>query len=342
MSPASLLGYHKVVTQMIEVDEGGVRRVAARLKTLKMDLGGLSQAVPQDAEARARLSNFWFFLVAMCQHTASLQGTIDGRWLRGWDYLEAASRRRMDLFTAPRLAELTAGGLQAILADDFDPARSTLDRVEERLGQLHQCADLLLSDYGGDVDEIYRRSGGRLAGEGGLLETLARFEPYGDPIRKKPFLLLMMLSAAGIWRLEDIEALRVPVDYHVMRVALRSGMVRVTDPRLDRMLKEREPATKQVDLLVRGRVEEACDLLVKASGKSVFHVDMVLWHVGRSCCFYAHEPHCSRCPSTRRCALPEALGYDCRDSCLLDEACLGSTDPEQLAYWETNIYTSWY
>ena len=327
---------------MIEVDERAVRRVAARLAALKMGPGGFLPEVPEDREARALLANYWFFLVAMCQHTASLQGTIDGRRLRGWDYLEASSRRRMDLFTAPRLAELTSGELQAVLADHFDPASSTLDRVEERLGQLHQCANRLLSDYGGDVDEVYRHCRGRLAGEGGLLDTLARFEPYRDPIRKKSFLLLMMLSAAGIWVLEDIEALRVPVDYHVMRVALRSGIVRVTDPRLARMLKEREPASEETDVLVRTRVEGACDLLVKASGKSVFEVDMVLWHVGRSCCFYSHEPHCSRCPSTRQCALPKALGYDCRDACLLDGACLGSADAEQRAYWETNIYTSYY
>lgn len=325
---------------MIEVDEQTVRGVASRLAKLQVDPGRLLPA--PIGEEKELLTNYWFFLVAMCQHTVSLQGTIDGHLWRGWDYLETACRRRLEEFTARRLAVLTGRELQAMLSDDFDPEHSTLDRVEERLGQLHHCANLLLSDYAGDVNELHRRSGGRLAGEGGLMEALARFEPYADPIKKKSFVFLMMVSASGLWDLKDPQALRVPVDYHVMRVALRSGMVRVTDPQLARMLKKREPASERVDLLVRSRVEEACDLLVKASGRSVFEVDMVLWHVGRNCCFYSHEPYCGRCPPEERCSLPEALGYDCRGACLLDGSCVGSRDEDNRAYWETNVYTTYY
>lgn len=326
---------------MIDVDAGVARGLAARLGGLEVNPGRLLPA-PQGEEERRRLANYWFFLVAMCQHTVSLRGTIEGRRLRGWDYLEAASRRSLEMFTATQLTRLRAQELRAVFSDDFEAAHSTLDRVEERLGQLRQCARLLLLDYGGDVNELYRHSGGRLAGEGGLLETLARFEPYSDPLQKKSFVFLMMVGASGVWDLKDPQALRVPIDYHIMRIALRSGLVRVTDPQLAHLLRERTPVSGQVDQLVRSRVEEACDLVVEASGRSVFQVDLALWHIGRNCCFYEHEPYCGPCPRPERCSLVEALGYPCPGRCPLDGACLGSRDPAYRAYWETNIYTSYY
>lgn len=174
------------------------------------------------------------------------------------------------------------------------------------------------------------------------MEALSRFEPYGDPIKKKSFVFLMAVSASGLWALTDPHALRVPVDYHIMRIALRSGMVRVTDPHLSRLLRERSPVSEEIDQVVRSRVEEACDVLVQASGRSVFSVDMALWHIGRSCCFYEHEPYCSRCPRPATCSLAEALAYDCGGACPLDGACLGSRDPDYRGYWETNVYTTYY
>ncbi len=326
---------------MIEVDAGTARALAERLRALDIDPGRTLTLPKSDDEGQA-LANYWFYLVAICQHTVSLQGTIGGRWLRGWDYLEAASRRRLELFAAGRLSQLTADELRSIFSDDFDPAASTIDRVEERLGQLHTCARTLLSEYGGDVNELYRRSSGRLAGPGGILERLAHFEPYRDPVRKKAFLFLEMVGAAGIWDLQDPEFLRVPVDYHIMRIALRSGLVRVTDAGLERTLKERRPVGEDLDQLIRSRIEEACDLLVAESGRGVFHVDMALWHIGRSCCSYEHGPCCSGCSQPGDCSLVEVLGGACPAECPLAGACLGSRDPAYRAYWETNVNTSYY
>jgi hypothetical protein len=317
--------------------------LASRIGGLEIDIAHLLPR-PRDDQERQRLANYWFFLVAICQHTVSLRGTIEGRPLRGWDYLEAASRRCLDAFTASRCQHLTGPELQAIFSDDFDPAKSTLDRVEERLGQLHQCARFLLQEYDGDAMNLYRAAAGRVAGEGGLLQRLARCPPYSDPLYKKSFVLLMMASTAGIWELKDPEALRIPIDYHIMRIALRSGLVEVRDPGLSLHLKERRPATPQLDQRVRSCVEEGCDLLVRASGRSIFLVDMLLWHIGRSCCFYEHEPYCGPrpCPSSDGCTLVKALGHHCQGRCPFDGICRGSREASYREYWETNIYTTYY
>lgn len=326
---------------MIELDPKAASALAGHLSRLRIPPERFLPPLPLAAKDRTALANFWFYLVAICQHTVGLQGTIAGRRLRGWDYLEAAARRKFELFTAERLLSLTARELQAVFSDCGDPELSTLDRVEERLGQLHECARLLLSQYAGDVNEIYRRSKGRLIGPGGIIEALSHFGPYSDPIRKKSFLFLEMVSASGLWDLKDPQALHVPVDYHVMRIALRSGLVRVSDPHLDRVLRSRAPVNEELDQFIRARIEAACDLLVKESGHSVFEVDMLLWHIGRSCCYYPSGPCCSGCTEPANCSLAGALGA-CPDRCPLDGACAASRDPSYREYRETNIYTAYY
>ena len=77
-----------------------------------------------------------------------------------------------------------------------------------------------------------------------------------------------------------------------MRVALRSGMVEIQDARLARDLRERNPVSGAQNQAVRIVVSKACDVIVRESGMSVFAFDKLIWHLGRSCCFYDHDPIC--------------------------------------------------
>ncbi len=99
----------------------------------------------------------------------------------------------------------------------------------------------MLALYDGDVMNLYEAARHRLRGEGGILQRLTAFDAYSDPVEKKSFLFIMFAYRCGAWEIEDLEHLEVAIDYHIMRVALRSGMVRVTDPDLERILKERLP-----------------------------------------------------------------------------------------------------
>ncbi len=298
-------------------------------------------------EEKRREANLRFYLVAICQHTKSLQGIIEGEWCRGWDYLERACRRVMadhpDDFSAENMSRITGQELRRILSDDFDPAHSTLDRVEERVKQLRDCGQRLLARYDGDAMNLYRQAGGYLHGQPGILKLMSEFQAYSDPIQKKSFLYLMFVSQAGIWEIKDLENLKVAVDYHIMRIALRSGMVRV-EGALERVLKERREVDVATDTKVRGAVQGACDLLVRHSGHSIFEVDNILWMMGRNCCFYDHEPICGEntCFKEDRCTFIGSIVYDCTGKCLFDGVCLGSTDEEYRKFWETNLYTEYY
>ncbi len=335
------------VAPLIQVDAEQCRNLARCLDRLRVRPDPYLKP-PSDDDERRQEANFWFYITAICQSTRTFEGAIDGRWVRGWDYLVRASRRRCADFNAARMLTYSDRDLRSLLSDDFDPDRSPIDRVAERLGQLHDCAQRLLDDYGTQAMGIFERAEGQLLGSGGLLDRLSEFEAYSDPMHKKSVLLAGMLHEVGIWPLSDAHNLKVAMDYHAMRVALRTGMVEVVDAALANQLRERRPVSDQVNQAVRATASAACDLMTDESGLSVFAFDKFIWHLGRSCCFYEHDPICGAgrsiepCFKRERCSFLAATSYTCPNVCVFDGVCKGSRDRAYAAYWETNIYTTAY
>lgn len=334
---------------MIVIDETQCRKVAERLKAVKVR--ELFPEPPTWAEKRL-LANFWFYVVAICHQTGALQGEIEGRRLRGWDYLYAAAQRAYrndpNLFTAEGILKLHPEELKRLFSDHLDPQTSTLDRIGERLHLLREAAMSLLQWYRGDVWELYLRCDGSLSGGTGLLNLLSQFEAYRDPLRKKTSLLLMILWASRIWVLKDLEVLRFPVDNHLMRVALRTGMVRVEDEGLQARLQKPGEISKDEERSIREAVQRAGDLLLDASGRTVFELDTILWQIGRSCCFYEHPPICGPratghpCFKRETCSLIRDTDYSCPDACPLDGTCFGSLDEAYALLREPKIETHYY
>lgn len=332
---------------MIQVDSQQCERLARRLDQVQVRPDAFL-VVAHTNEERRREANLWFYLVAICQATRTLQGVIDGQWYRGWDYMAHAARRALrrdpETFTAQRLASITPDELRALFSDDGQAEHSTFDRIEERVGQWRQAASLLIAQYDGDVMNLYDQAHHHLRGEGGILQRLAAFDAYSDPVEKKSFLFIMFAFRCGAWQIEDLENLEVAIDYHIMRVALRSGMVRVVEPELEQTLKKRLPVSAEQDNRVREAVRQACALLVRHSRHSVFEVDNILWMMGRNCCFYDYEPICgaNSCRRQNQCTLIRGIEYACPGACLFDGACFGSRDKAYQAFWETNLYTHYY
>jgi hypothetical protein len=332
---------------LLQVNEEQCQALARCLRPLQVRPDPYLEK-PAGENERRQEANYWFYITAICQSTRSFEGIIDGQWIRGWDYLVQASRRRMEEFDAQRMQAYTAMDLRRLLSDDFNAEHSPIDRVQERLEQLQDCADALLHDYGGEAMGVYERSRGRLAGEGGLLALLSEFRAYDDPLQKKSMLLAGMLHQIDVWPLRDPENLKVAMDYHAMRVALRSGMVDVQDGALARDLRERNPVHDALNQVVRTTVSSACDIMVQESGMSVFAFDKWIWHLGRSCCFYDHDPICGsgqaaqQCFRRSTCTFIRATSYSCPNVCVLDGVCKGSREPAYRSYWATNIYTEHY
>lgn len=331
---------------MLRVDAAQCRaigRLAARLPSrTERFIPPPPPGVGEDAEAL-----FWLVVTAICQQTRSLVGVVGGVRLRGSDYLIAALHRHLgahpERWTPRALAAWTAEELRAAVSDDGDPARSTLDRVEERLALLRGVAAHVEHAWGGSAMALHRTSDRRVAT---LLERLDPIPAFADPVQKKSHLLLMFLHERGLWPLADPENLEIAVDYHVMRVALRAGLVEVEDAALRRRLVAQERADASTDTTVRLAVREACHrALAETPGLTPFRLDNLLWMVGRNCCFYEHPPVCTRpaaCWKRAECSLLEAFPHDCGLSCPLSTACRGAADEAHRALHETKFETHFY
>ncbi len=331
----------------VRPDPEQCRRVGARLAAVTVLPDPLLRS-PRDEDERRRLANLWFYVVAICQHTVSLAGVLDGVWYRGWDYLARAAlraeAREPGYFSAQRMAQFTPTDLQRLCSDQGEPTTCTLDRLDERVAQLHDCAAGLLASYGGEAMGIYETAGGQARGPGGLYERLTQFAAYSDPVEKKSTLLLAFLNRAGIWPLADPEHVTMAVDYHAMRVALRSGIVAVEDAALAQALRDQAPVDEAANTAVALAVREACALLARLSGHDIYALDRLIWLLGRSCCFYDHAPICGdrTCFKADECTFLQGVAYPCPGVCLLDGVCRGSRDPAYQAFWETNVYTAHY
>ena len=320
---------------MIQVDAARCRQLAARLDGLYIRPSAQSAAADEFADQaatddeRRQLANLYFYLVAVCQSTRTLQGTIAGRWVRGWDYMVRAAWRAVGrlpgavapsprVASAERLAAITPDEFRALFSDDGVPEHSTFDRVPERVALWHDAAGRLRRDYGGDVMALYHAAGGRLRGPGGIMERLSAFRAYSDPVEKKSFLFVMFAQRSGAWAVVDPDQIEVAIDYHIMRIALRSGMVRVVDPALAGRLRHQETVSAAEDNAVRLAVRDACRLLIDGSRHDVFAVDNILWMIGRNCCFYDYDPICGDHPCWRQaeCSLVRAIGFSGNAACL--------------------------
>jgi hypothetical protein len=288
-----------VKRQPVKVDAG----VCAGLATLLR-----SREIPPDAEERKPdvpadvVGNFFLALVAICHQTSPvkgrpLQGLVDGRIRRGWDYLlprfEAAAQAAPEILEPADWCEFTARQLGGIFHDE---------KYGNRLTD-HEGRAVLLRDLGAHmlawgwrrVDALYHHCEGRVAtGQPNLLGMLARLRAYRDPLRKKSLLFLSLMRNTHSWQYEDDENLGPPVDYHEVRGHLRLGTVRVTSRELERKLRRGGEVTAEEDLAIRSAVYDAIMLLARESGlHNPSQLHYLFWNVLRVVCG-RRSPQCLR------------------------------------------------
>lgn len=324
------------------------RRACERLASLLRELH-----IPPDREDRTPAlstsndsGNFYLLLVAICHQTQSLEGTVEARKLRGWDYLTAKLREGAQLdedFLSPqRWQRMTPGDLQSIVSDGDSALLTSPDRRAE-----------LIRDLGARMDEkgwarfkdLYEQADRRIGGTSpNLLELLAGFEAYKDPVKKKSMFLLGLMRNTEGWRYADDESLGPPVDYHEVRGHLRIGTVQITDPALRDRLLHRQPVTEAEDVAIRLAVYQAILYIASREGTpDTMRLHYLFWNIFRAVCL-RDAPHCRAYPSTIG-SLPERYIHLTRRSdgstgCPFGEVCT-SIDKDQ-KFLEHVFATDWY
>jgi hypothetical protein len=248
---------------------------------------------------------FGFWTLVDGRYEQPMIAPCDGRRLKGSDFIWRCTTRaweRDPLFFSPaRLRERTGEEWRTLFSDDNGILPLPMWEANARIIREYTAwweattstpADLLQQVHGG---------GSRL---GAFLAEAGRIPGYReDPLRKK----LMLLALALVNRpehfldVDDPEAFGPVIDYHLMRSALRTGLVAVDDPDLQQRLEERRQLEQDEEARIRRTVYEAVDQLHKHSGVSHAAIDWFFFQ-NRTRCPEMSEPDCPSCPVQSICA----------------------------------------
>ncbi len=254
----------------------------------------------------ATLQQFSFWTATQGRYDRPLIATIDGEKLKGSDYLWRAFLRALDsdpgFFSPQRQAEL---GLQELArlfrADDGSDPMPAMDL---HLAQARQ--------YGRDMLALGLTPGALLQKAQALPRPLAAFvrmlDHVGgykeDPLRKKTMLLAMILNQRpeAYLTFGPNERLTPVIDYHLMRAALRIGLIDVVDGGLHQGLVDRQLLSPGDEWAVRSVAFRAIEQAAALSGRDSGAVDGWIFYNSRNRCPEMTEPECERCPLDPLCA----------------------------------------
>jgi hypothetical protein len=253
----------------------------------------------------AVLQQFGFWELHSGRYLRPMIASIDGRLLKGSDYLWRAYLGALDkdpqLLTPARQAVLTKAELVTVFrADDGTNPMPTFDlrlQAAQAYGRDMQALDWTPA---GMVAAAHQSEQPRTA----LLDLLTHIGGYKeDPLRKKAMLLCLTLEQRPERFLEPTPGEPEPpvIDYHLMRSCLRIGLIDIYDDNLRRRVVTREELSPEDEWAIRWAAYRAIQETQRQSGRSMGAVDWLLFGARQRCPEMA-EPDCAPCIVNPACA----------------------------------------
>ena len=316
---------------MLKIDYMQCEKFARVIRNVKIKPDPFTnpEYFPPSNEPVENVVNYFFFMVAI-DHRTSLpgkpfEGYIDGKFYHGSDLLYRLGmimyEENPDFFSPENMSKITADDIRRWLTVD-EPKRITIHDPEIRAFLLRDAGTKLLKLYDGSILNLLRASKGYLylKPNGGFIERLKIFRAYEDPVEKKPFLLTKFLERRGVLKVMDSENMHVPVDNHLVRIALRTGIVDEIEKVKELFMWKRE-ATYEEDIIIRLIIRQAWKIISKLSEVNPSILDDFLWMFGRKTCL-REKPMCEICP--------------------LKNACKAFIDTKRRQLYEHLYYNTWY
>ncbi len=286
----------------------------------------------------------FLFAASICHSThGGLGGSRNGGDFNGWDYLVEAfaawAERDPGGLDLSRMSALNQAGLENLLRLPFDTSRVTLTDLERRAAILVDVSDAIEDRYAGEVVRLLQACDNRVGGVGGAYGLLRALPGFMDPLEKKSSAFLMAVHFSGRWPIHDQENVRPMIDYHRMRLLLRTGCIVPLSSDLASQLRSRETVQLADGAAIRAAAMEICSAIPSMTGMAVFDFDVLLWALARSCC--RNRPLCvDEGPESlsfyEYTGLPESVG------CVLTRVCPGAMSVTTRSYWEPELETEDY
>lgn len=303
-----------LVDRRVVVDEEQVEVTARLLRDLEavqpFDFTGPHFPAVGDPRTVA-----WFFAAIKHQFgfwmpynglwAASTYACWNGQQLKGSDYCFAAWKRVLDShpeYLSPLgHVSMRYSDFEAVFRDDLGraplPVLATHYNLAIGYGRdMHQLGwtPELLMDEARAQDHPARW----------LLQQLDHLPGYReDPLRKKSMLLLVALSQRPekFFDISDQGEVAPIIDYHLMRSCLRTGLVRVVDPELEKLTVDRRLLSPKDETAIRLACFDAVRMLSRRSGRTIAAIDWFFFGARRRCPEVG-TPDCANCPIDSVCA----------------------------------------
>jgi hypothetical protein len=167
---------------------------------------------------------------------------------------------------------------------------------------------------------------GQLDGPKGFYATMKRIPAFAeDALEKKVRVLAHDLYRENIIRFSDPSNLKPAVEYHLLRLYLRSGRVYPVDRSVTEALRHPNLSSRaRLVTLLRLRVEEAMNFTSYYSGLDMATLNYVEWQIGRSICIPDPPPLCIEPPQGE---LPADINAICASACTFVGFCRARNQP---------------
>lgn len=214
---------------------------------------------------------FKLFFVAICHQI-------------NWDFLQ---RRMFERFFHEEFTDMLgrAKGASAKFVSDMLEGYHRPERIRaaERARYLRSTAEAIDRQFGNDPFILVAE--GRVFGDKGLLEVIRVVPAFGeDPLSKKANAFAQELARERIVEFSDDGRIPPAIDYHLIRLYLRTGRVIASDRAVFRALRTGSTHRMRLVNLLRESVAQALQDTASFARIPVHELNYLEWQIGRNRC----------------------------------------------------------
>jgi hypothetical protein len=215
-------------------------------------------------------------------------------------------------------------------------------KAPERTKILKNVGKVLVEKFDGSLQLFYDTCTNSALDKQGSSESfhaiMDNFLGYRtDSLRKKTNVLSHDLIKEDIVRFKDPENANPAIDYHIMRLYLRTGRVIPNNEIIFKFLEGSPNPRGTLVRQLREAVSRAEQLTAYYSNLNVADVNYIEWQIARSVCTNK-EPQCTSISDPL--ALPNDIRELCSSCCPYSEECISNNELPRFISFEEPIYIS--